>query len=198
MEILVYVLTVCLAVFVTLYLSERKKHMAAVEKKPETTTDSEDEDNGEPAGVAEADMTRTRDFFIETLKKLGCQYDIDEESGGHIEFKWQGGFFVADAKNESPFVTVWYLQWDEHDIYDIDSLSRVKRVINDANINHNVVAFYSLNEAGNNFYVHSKCHFLMIKQIPDVESYLQAVLGNFFVARRYAEVELEKLANSET
>ena len=78
-----------------------------------------------------------RGLFLETLTKMGCQYEIDEEDN-QVRFKWQGGNFSADAENESPFVVVWYLYWDEYELYDIDALSRVKRVINDANIRYNV------------------------------------------------------------
>ena len=44
----------------------------------------------------------------------------------------------------------------------------------------------------------SKSHFLFIRQIPDAESYLMAMLANFFMVRRSVEVELDKLTNAES
>ena len=138
----------------------------------------------------------TRDLFLDTLTKMGCQYEIDEEDN-QIRFMWQGGHFTADAQNDCAFVVVWYLYWDEYELYDIDSLSRVKRVINDANINYNINVIYSVNEAGSTFHVHSKKHFLFINQIPDVEGYLQSILGQFFQVRRFVDSELVKLKSEE-
>lgn len=138
----------------------------------------------------------TRDLFLGILTKIGCQYEIDEEDN-QISFKWQGGNFSADTENDCPFVVVWYLYWDEYELYDIDALSRVKRVINDANIRYNVNVVYSVNEAGSTFHVHSKKHFLFISQIPDIEGYLQSILGQIFQVRHYVDSELIKLKGKE-
>ena len=138
----------------------------------------------------------TRDLFLETLTKMGCQYEIDEEDD-QISFMWQGGHFTADAENDSAFVVVWFLYWDEYELYDIDALSRVKRVINDANIRYSVNVVYSINEAGSTFHVHSKKHFLFISQIPDVEGYLQSILGQIFQVRHFVDSELVRLEGKE-
>ena len=138
---------------------------------------------------------RTRDLFLETLTKMGCKYEFDEEN--RICFQWQGGYFVGVASNESLFVTVWYFQWGEWEQYDIDMLSRVKRVINDANICYSLNVVYSINEEGGSFFIHSNKSFLFIPQIPDIKGYLEAMLGEFFIVRRYVEKELDKLENQE-
>ena len=143
----------------------------------------------------EATAMGTRDLFLELLTKIGCQYEMDEND--RIDFTWQGGYFTADADNESAFVVVWYFQWAEYELYDIDTISRVKRVINDANICYNLDVVYSANEAGSTFSVHSKKHFLLMPQIPDVEGYLQAILGMFFQVRRYIETQIDKLKLEE-
>jgi hypothetical protein len=138
----------------------------------------------------------TRDLLLEMLTKIGCQYEIDENDG-QIQFTWQGGHFMADAANDCAFVVVWFLFWEEYELYDIDTLSRVKRVINDANINYNINVFYTINEEGNTFHVHSKKHFMLMKQIPDIESYLQTIFGMFFQVRQYVELEIEKAKQKE-
>ena len=136
-----------------------------------------------------------RDLFLETLKKIGCQSEIDEE--GKIRFMWQGGDFTAEADNDCPFIVIWYVYWGEYELYDIDTISRVKRVINDANITNNINVLYSINEAGSTFNVHSKKHFLYISQIPNIEEYLQSILGQFFQVRHRVESELIKLKAEE-
>ena len=70
-------------------------------------------------------------------------------------------------------------------------------MINDANIYYNIDVVYSTNEAGSTFNVHSKKHFVLMSQIPDVESYLQAILGMFFEVRRYVETQIDKLKIDE-
>lgn len=138
---------------------------------------------------------RSRDLLLETLTKIGCQYEFDEDD--RIRFQWQGGYFVASASNENLFVTIWYFQWGEWELYDIDALSRVKRVINDANICYSLNVVYSINEEGGSFFIHSNKSFLFIPQIPDIKGYLEAMLGEFFIVRRYVEKELDKLENQE-
>lgn len=141
------------------------------------------------------EMKGTRDLFLETLKKMGSQYELDEDND--IVFKWQGGNFVAQAVNECRFVVVYYYNWAEYELYDIDTLSRVKRTINETNCWHNMNIVYSINEAGNTFHVHTKKHFLFVSQITDIEIYLQTVLGMFYEVRRYYETELDKLKCEE-
>ena len=158
--------------------------------------DKDGENKGENKENKKKNVTMgTRDFLIDLLTKLGCQYEVDEND--RIDFRWQGGYFTADANNESAFVIVWYFQWAEYELYDIDTISRVKRVINDANIHYNIDVVYSANEAGSTFSVHSKKHFLLMSQIPDAEAYLQAILGMFFQVRRYVETQIDKLKEEE-
>ena len=150
----------------------------------------------EKSNKAMEETKGTRDLFLDILTKMGCQYEIDEEDN-QIRFKWQGGNFTADAGNDCPFVVVWYLYWDEYELYDIDALSRVKRVINDANIRFNVNVVYSVDEAGSTFHVHSKKSFLFIRQIPDIEEYLQSILGQIFQVRHYVDSEIAKQESEE-
>lgn len=137
----------------------------------------------------------TRDLFLEILTKIGCQYEFDDDNDG--VFHWQGGTFVAIAENDCCFVTIYYYSWAEYELYDIDNISRVKRVINNANWCHGMNVVYSVNEAGSTFNVHSKKHILFIPQIPEIGVYLQTALGMFFEVRRYVEVEIDKLKNEE-
>ena len=138
---------------------------------------------------------KSREFFLSTLQKIGCTYEIGEN--GRISFTWQGGNFLVDVSDDCPFAVVWYLGWAEYELYDVDNLSRVRTVINDANINHNLNVVYSINKDDGIYYLHTKKHFLFIPSIEDAHDYLCAVLSEFFVVRRYVETELEKMKIEE-
>lgn len=133
---------------------------------------------------------KTREFFLSTLQKIGCTYEIDEE--GRISFTWQGGKFVAYVADDCPFAIVWYLGWGQFELYDVDTLSRVRKVVNDTNINHNLNVIYSINKDDGIYYLHTKKHFLFIPSIEDADDYLMAILSDFFVVQRYVETELER------
>ena len=165
--------------------------------------------NGKQASVATSENKQTenketgntkknwksREFFLSTLQKIGCTYEIGEND--RISFTWQGGNFLVDVSDDCPFAVVWYLGWAEYELYDVDNLSRVRTVINDSNINHNLNVVYSINKDDGIYYLHTKKHFLFIPSIEDAHDYLCAVLSEFFVVRRYVETELEKMRIEE-
>ena len=76
----------------------------------------------------------TRDLFLETLTKIGCQYEIDSDDG-RILFSYQGENFVVSATNEGRIVWVWDTYWGSVDLYDVDEFSRLRKAINIANLN---------------------------------------------------------------
>ena len=48
----------------------------------------------------------TRDLFLETLTKIGCQYKLAEE-GDDINFGYQGEYFVVRASNENRYIQIY-------------------------------------------------------------------------------------------
>lgn len=62
-------------------------------------------DNGTMADSHQEERKGTKDLFLETLTRLGCQYEIDDEDEADIRFAFQGEFFVVRATNESPSFT---------------------------------------------------------------------------------------------
>lgn len=138
---------------------------------------------------------KSREYFLSTLQKIGCTYQIDEND--RIGFSWQGGNFIADVSDDCPFVVVWYLGWGEFELYDIDTFSRVRKAVNSANINHNMNVIYSVDKEGGIYHLHTKKHFLFITSIEEADLYLTAILGEFFNVRRFVETEVEKLKVEE-
>ena len=119
----------------------------------------------------------TRDLFLETLTKIGCQYEIDSEDG-NILFAYQGENFVATANNEG-----WY--------------SRLKKAVNHANINCATMTIYTINEEGKTVDVHCKSVFPFMPQMPNLEDYLRNELGDFFTAHHLVGSEMAKLREQE-
>ena len=144
----------------------------------------------------EETMIGTRDLFLETLTKIGCQYSIDEEDG-RISFPYQGENFIVDVTDGNSYIRIWDLYWTSAEMYDIDEVSRVKRAINSANLSTGLTTVYTVNDAGSTIDVHCRSTVLFVAQIPDIENYLRLELNEFFRAHRHVELELERLRNEE-
>ncbi len=205
MEIFTVVLVVLVIVFANFLHDKGKRNMAPDDENINTQKDSIMTKETENSGQENAQNTQdkqernfhTKDFLIETLQKMNIKYEMSPDDDSRLWFEWQGGNFGIDVANDCPFIVIWFLQWNEWPLYDIDTLSRVKRIMNDVNINSGITLVYSVNESASTFNIHSKKHALFLPQIPEPEAYLRTLLGEFFAVCRYTEVELEKLKNQE-
>ena len=162
----------------------------AVKRQEIDTTDKENTDMDKTIG--------TRDLFMQTLTRIGCQYELAEEEGDNrIFFAYQGEHFFADTTNEGWYVHVWDTHWYHVELYDVDELSRLKKAINNANLNCATITVYTIDEAGSNVDVHCKSTFPFIPQIPNIENYLRGELNDFFRAHQYVGNEMTKLREQE-
>lgn len=140
----------------------------------------------------------TRDLFLETLTKIGCQYQFAEEEGDNrIFFAYQGENFFVDATNEGWYIHIYDTHWAHVELYDVDEFSRLRRVINDANISNSVTTIYTINEAGGNVDVHCRSSILFMSAIPHIEEYLRVELNNFFRVHQFVNNEMAKLRENE-
>ena len=139
----------------------------------------------------------TRDLFLETLTKIGCQYEIAEGEEGEINFGYQGEYFVVTASNENRFVKIYDINWSNIELYDLNEFSRLKQVVNDSNLNNSVIAVYTIDEDGNSAYLHSKSTVLFIPEIPDIEDYLKLELNEFFRVHQFIRLGMAKLREQE-
>jgi len=140
----------------------------------------------------------TRDLFMETLTKIGCQYELaEEEDDDRIFFAYQGEHFFVNAKNDWKYIQIWDTHWGHVELYDIDEFTRLKKAINGSNLNNSVMTVYTIDEAGSNVDVHCKSIILFIPQIPELENYLRLELNEFFRAHQYVGNEMAKLREQE-
>ena len=141
----------------------------------------------------------TRDLFLETLSKIGCQYELGkgEEDCDKIYFAYQGENFTASASNDGWYVHLWDTHWGHVELYDIDEFARLKKAINLSNLNCATMTVYTIDEAGSNVDVHCKAVILFISQISDIENYLRGELNDFFRAHQFVGNEMAKQRETE-
>ena len=141
----------------------------------------------------------TRDLFLETLSKIGCQYELGEGEGDSdkIYFAYQGEHFTASASNDGWYVHLWDTHWGHVELYDIDEFARLKKAINLSNLNCATTTVYTIDEAGSNIDVHCKAVIPFISQIPEIENYLRGELNDFFRAHQYVGNEMAKQRETE-
>ena len=140
----------------------------------------------------------TKDLFLATLTKIGCQYELaEEEDDNSIYFAYQGENFVVDASNENNYIRIWDTHWGHVELYNVDELSRLNKAINNSNLNTGVTTVYTIDEVGHNVDVHCKSVVLFIEQIPNIENYLRVELNEFFRAHQYVGNEMVKQREAE-
>ena len=138
----------------------------------------------------------TRGLFIEILKKIGCQYEIDKEDN-RILFAYQGEHFVAETTEEGLYVHIWDTHWGHVELYDIDEFTRLRKAINTANLNCATMTVYTIDEDAKTVDVHCKSTFPFLPQMPDLGNYLRGELNGFFRAHQLVGNEMTKLREKE-
>lgn len=144
-----------------------------------------------------SDKMGTRDLFLDTLTKMGCQYQLGEGDDTRIFFAYQGEHFFADTTNDIMYVHLWDTHWGHVELYDIDEVSRLRKAINTSNLNTAVTTVYTIDEAGSNMDVHSKSTVPFISSMPHLEDYLRTELNEFFRAHQAVGTEMHKLREKE-
>ena len=140
----------------------------------------------------------TRDLFLETLTKIGCQYELaEEENDNRIFFAYQGEHFFVNATNERYYIQIYDTHWAHVELYDIDEFARLKKAINESNLANAVMTVYTIDETGSNVYVHCKSTILFVPQIPHIEAYLKTELDAFFHAHHSVGNEMARLRENE-
>ena len=134
----------------------------------------------------------TRDLFLETLTKIGCQYEIGEGEDGDINFGYQGEYFVVRASNNNRFIHIYDTHWGHVELYDIDEFARLKKAINESNLRNSVTTVYTIDEAGSNVDVHCKSVILFTQEIPEIVDYLRLELSEYFRVHETINMEMAK------
>ena len=161
-----------------------------------TRVELKSESNNKEDNVME-ETKGTRDLFLETLTKIGCQYETGDGEDADINFGYQGEFFVVRASNNNCFIHIYDTHWGHVELYNIDEFSRLKKAINESNIKNSVTAVYTIDEAGSNVHVHCKSVILFTPEIPDIADYLRLELSEYFRVHETVNMEMAKQRDAE-
>jgi len=153
--------------------------------------------SNEPESQNEVEEVNAQDLFIETLTKIGCKYKVDEDSDRRIHFDYQGEHFFADTNKGSSFVHLYDTYWLEVELYQTDEVSRLRKAINTANQSELVTTLFTIDDDEKSMYVHSHYSFIFMKNIPDLDDYLKAILYSFFEVHRSVTTEVSILREME-
>ena len=194
MEIIIILLLVlAVGFFANKYMNERKANA----EPPEPV---KNEQESESLNLEKKEMEEkkgTRDLFLETLTKIGCQYEVSEDEDGDINFGYQGEYFVVRTSNKVKYIQIYDTHWGSVELYDIDEFARLKKAINESNLRNSVTAVYTVNESGNTADVHCKSVILFIPEIPNIEDYLRLELNEYFRVHETVNLEMAKQREQE-
>ena len=132
----------------------------------------------------------TKNLAYSILRQMGCTPEETED--GRIRLEFQGITFLMEAVDECLFVNLIWPWCHSFSIYDIDEFARVRKVVNEINMNSSCSVFYIPNPESDEVAVHIKKHFLLTPQIPNLEEYMKVMFHSFFVAQRDLVTEIEK------
>lgn len=193
---LILLLVVAILVAAYNYFRDKSDEGEADDGDVAPRSDMSNQQEPNMVGTDQTVKRNTRDFFLGTLTKIGCQYEIDEDNDTII-FAYQGEYFQVYARDESPFVTLYDTHWAHIELCDIDEFARLQKAINQSNINNSVITVYTIDEAGGNVDVHCKSVVLFIPELPNIADYLRLELGEFFRVHNSISAEMEKLRKAE-
>ena len=195
MEVLVaFGLISVLVFFVNLYMDLRERALIS-EKALERANDEYVGKNYNLENNSMEEKKGTRDLFLETLTRIGCQYEFGE--GDDISFGYPGEHFIVRANNNNHFIHIYDTYWGHVELYNVEDLSRLKKAINESNLNNGVTAVYTVDEAGGTVDVHSKTVILFTQEIPAIDDYLRMELNEFFRVHETINIEMTKQREKE-
>jgi len=135
----------------------------------------------------------TKDFIVDTLDQLNCQYQIHEnrteqfEMYYDIEFAFQAQYFVLRCFDSHIAVDLYYVGWYEEKMDSIDRVEKVKWAVNQTNTLTDVICSYHEYEEDNSIVVSSRYHFYLPPTMPDVKGFINVILTDMFKQRRVFE-----------
>ena len=193
---LILLLVVAILVASYNYIRDKSDEDEADDGDAAPRSDMNNQQEPNMVGTDQMVMRNARDFFLDILSKIGCQYEIDEDND-NIIFAYQGEYFQVYARDESPFVTLYDTHWAHIELCDIDEFAWLQKAINQSNISNSVITVYTIDEAGGNVDVHCKSVVLFIPELPSIADYLRLELGEFFRVHNSISAEMEKLRKAE-
>lgn len=147
----------------------------------------------------------TRQLFLDTLQKIGCQYKISDIDHEHpIWFHYQGELMTAMADDSVRYVSIVNEFWDRSEDTMTKSLENIWMAVNDINRDFHVSTYFDISSGTGSIDISSGINILFVKEIPHLDDYLRKMLRNFFcmqnaywheLARLEADIEVSQDTN---
>lgn len=186
MEMILSILIMML-IFYIIYLKAKKKNTEEAYPMEEANQFQENSNS----------EWETKDLCIKVLKRLNCEIEQDSELEERFYFLFQGEAFFIDAKAGSPMIQIWDSWWMEVPLENLDEMARVRKAINYVNLRSTNTLVFTINEEENKFIVHTKKTCPFIRDIPDLDDYMKAMLESFFYTQRALQMVIEQETREE-
>ena len=153
-------------------------------------SDEMDEDEIMETEEVSMENRETKSLAFDLLMALDCA--PKETADGRIQFNYQGVKFFIEATNGCMFVNLLWPWCYSFSKFDVDKFARVRQVVNEINLQGVVSVFYTITDS-DEVALHIKKNFLLIVEIPKLDTYLRIILDSFFSTTRTLDLEIEKL-----
>ena len=165
----------------------------------ELKNSGKDEEEREIDAVKCLDDRTTTGLVTSTLRKIGCDYEIEQRGDNNwIRSTFLGEHFTIDCNDGYKFIDIYDTWWYEISTYsDVEEIADLHRIINRANEYVNCTLIYAINKEAEQIGVYSKKNMLFISQIPELDLYLKSGFNELFKAQRFVLTELEKCKVAE-
>lgn len=140
------------------------------------------------------DERTTTGLVLTTLRSIGCNPETEQKGRfDYVYFTYQGEKFTIESNDQCYFITIYDTWWHSISIYsDVDDIANLHRTINLANQHVNCTLLYTTSNEIEEIGVHSRRTILFVKEIKEIDQYLNSVLNDFFKAQRLVMTELDK------
>ena len=176
------------------YMSERKQAKEEEESRSSQSLMNNDNNMEEDMSVGKClDERTTTGLVLTTLRKIGCEPQVEAQGSNYVYFTYQGENFTIECSDDCYFINIYDTWWYSISIYsDVEEIANLHKVVNQANQQVNCTLLYTTNKEIEEIGVHSRQNLLFVKEIPEPDKYLMSVLSGFFKAQRFVLAELEK------
>ena len=160
----------------------------------DNTSEKSDDVETEDVNV-DLQQLNTKELVIDTLKKIGCKPEEDDDGRLHIDY--QEWHFMILCGDTYFWISVDFPFWYEFSTYDIDQFSRMQKAVNEANSRGLCNVYYAVNKETETVYLHSTIFLLFVPQIPRLDDYLRAAFIDLFKSRYFVYNEIKEIELKE-
>lgn len=156
----------------------RAYEMVIEELQKELSNDSKNAGENDPK---DGKSSQTKSLFIKTITEMGCDYEKWEDDSffESIVFNYQTEKYRATFFEHSRKVLI-ELHYSLHsvELSDLSGMNQLRKLINQANQEHDATTYYTIDREANKMYVESGCTILFMAEIPHLMTYLHSILMN--------------------